>query len=505
MRIPLYAIVPNVSEGRDPAVVEAIVSAVRAAGARVLRAEMDGDHGRAVITAVGAESQVLEAAFACVRAARDHVDLTRHRGQHPRVGACDVMPFVPLAGAAMEGAVALAHALGERVAGELGVPVYYYEHAARRPERRNLADVRNVGFEALARLALQSADHAPDAGGPALHPSAGAVCVGARDVLVAFNVNLDTADLAVAKAIARDLRARDGGLPGVKALGFALPSRGIVQVSMNLCDWRATGPARAFAAVQEQALARGVRIHSTEFIGVLPLETAAEALGDALLTESFGADRIIEHHLPPPEADAVAALDPFIDALASRSPVPGGGAAAALVGALAAALGSMTCNLTVGRKKFAAVEETLRASLARLEAARRELLALIREDIAAYDRIRDTRKAAAAPRDAALIAGARPPLRVMEVCAEVLEQGRLALTLGNPNVRSDALICQRLAAVALLSARDNVEVNLRDAKDRAAADPLLARARQLSSRAAALLAESLGGGGDGDADGGGNG
>jgi glutamate formiminotransferase/glutamate formiminotransferase/formiminotetrahydrofolate cyclodeaminase len=264
---PLIECVPNFSEGRDAETVHAIEQAIRSvSGVMLLRSEMDPDHNRSVITFAGAPEAVAEGALCGIAAAVERIDLRRHSGVHPRIGAADVVPFVPLQGATLEDCAAIAHRTGEAVWTKLGIPVYFYEAAAASPERVPLENVRRGGFEQPSL--------APDLGGPALHPSAGACAIGARKLLVAFNVNLATTDLTIAKAIARKIRASSGGLPFVKAMGVPLLSRSLVQVSMNLTDFEQTPLRRAYEAVVQEAAAHGISIAGTQIVGLIPQRAA---------------------------------------------------------------------------------------------------------------------------------------------------------------------------------------------------------------------------------------
>ena len=268
MAHPLIECVANFSEGRDARIVQDIEQAIRAvSGVMLLRSEMDPDHNRAVITFAGPPDQVAEGALQGIAVAVEKIDLRRHTGVHPRIGAADVVPFVPLDGATLKDCAAIAHRTGAEVWKRLGVPVYFYEAASSSPERAPLENVRRGGFE---RPAL-----APDLGGPALHPSAGACAIGARKLLIAFNVNLNTTDLSIAKAIARKIRASSGGLPYVKAMGVPLASRNLVQVSMNLTDFEQTPLRQVYEAVSDEAAARGVSVAGTQIVGLVPRSAAA--------------------------------------------------------------------------------------------------------------------------------------------------------------------------------------------------------------------------------------
>jgi len=294
---PLVESVPNFSEGRRREVVEAIAAEARAFPVRVLDLHVDPDHHRSVLTFAGPPREVGEAAFAVARKAVELIDLTRHRGQHPRMGAIDVLPFVPLGGARMEDAVDLARRVGRRIGEELGVPVYLYEAAALRPERRNLADVRRPQFEGLREEIARRPERAPDFGPCRLHPTAGAVAVGARRPLVAFNMDLETRDVSIARKIARKIRERDGGLPGIKALGLFLAERGCAQVSVNVCDFARTGLKEVFQAVEDEARRLGTRVGSAEIVGLVPREALPFDAEHALRLRGFSPFQILENRL----------------------------------------------------------------------------------------------------------------------------------------------------------------------------------------------------------------
>lgn len=290
--------VPNFSEGRRIEVVDAIVGTIAASpGVRVLDREMDSDHNRSVVTFVGPRVAVAEAAFLAAKTAVALIDMNRHKGAHPRVGALDVLPFVPIAGVAMEDCVGLARSVGERIADELQVPVYLYEAAATRPERRALPDLRRGEYEGL-KVAIESdPERKPDFGPAKLHPTAGACIVGARPVLIAWNVNLRTTDLQIAKRIAKAIRESDGGLPAVRAKGFELTGRGLVQVSMNMLDYRKTSLAQAFEAIRSLAAKEGVEIAESEIIGLVPLDAITEGATQYFKLARFHREQILEARL----------------------------------------------------------------------------------------------------------------------------------------------------------------------------------------------------------------
>ena len=290
--------VPNFSEGRDPRVVESLVESVESvAGAVVLGTHIDADHNRSVVTFVAPPETAVEAAVRVVARAAELIDLSKHAGQHPRMGACDVLPFVPVRGLSVEACVVLAHEAGRRIWDELNIPVYFYESAALKEERRNLADVRRGGFELLREQIATVPGRAPDVGEARVHPTAGAVIVGVRPLLIAYNVTLKTGDLAVAKRIARAVRERDGGLLHLKALGFELASRGVVQVSMNLTSYEQTNLHHAFEAVRREAEALGVEVLASEIVGLVPRDALYAAAAHFLKLENYTPDVVLENRI----------------------------------------------------------------------------------------------------------------------------------------------------------------------------------------------------------------
>jgi len=290
--------VPNFSEGRKTETVARLVEAVESVeGALVLGTHVDADHNRSVITFVAPPETVVEAALRVVERAAELIDLNAHAGQHPRMGATDVLPFVPVRGVSVEECVALAHGAGERVWRELGIPIYFYESAALRPERRNLADVRRGGFELLRGQIASVPERAPDVGEARLHPTAGALIVGVRPLLIAYNVTLKTADVGIARRIARAVRERDGGLLHLKALGFELESRGVVQVSMNLTSYEQTNLHQAFEAVRREAERLGVEVIASEVVGLVPQAALLAAAAHFLKLENYSPDLVLENRI----------------------------------------------------------------------------------------------------------------------------------------------------------------------------------------------------------------
>jgi glutamate formiminotransferase/formiminotetrahydrofolate cyclodeaminase len=474
MTDPLVECVPNFSEGRDAATIDAVRSAVTGvAGVQLLDVQSDPAHNRSVFTFVGNPAAVVEAAFAAMRVATDRIDLTKHSGEHPRMGATDVVPFVPVAGITMDECVALARTLGERVGKELAIPVFLYAKAASRPEHDRLPDIRKGEFEGLRERALES-----DFGPKQMHPTAGATAIGARPFLVAFNVYLDTQEIAVAKEIAKQIRTSSGGLPGVQASGFIVD--GLAQVSMNLLDIDITSPAVVFNAIKARAEKQGVGVQYSEIVGLIP-ERGLIGAAESLLRLSHAGDHILETKLraalpaavPPPSAGP--SLDGWIDELAGGAPTPGGGSAAALAGTLAAALVAMVARLTVGRKAYAAVEAQAREILAEAEELRRELRRLVDEDAAAYEGVsraykipKDTAGRAQAIDDA-LLAAARPPAEVVKLGRRLLALAQTIEQIGNKNAVSDARVAGMLARTAIDGATENVNANLAGMSDEARA------------------------------------
>jgi len=296
--VEIVECVPNFSEGRRKDVVDAIAGAISAVpGIRLLDQEMDASHNRCVITFIGDRTSVAEAAMAGARKAVALIDMNSHHGEHPRMGALDVLPFVPVAGVTLDACVQIARTVGKRLAEELGIPVFLYEAAATRPDRKDLPTVRRGEYEGLKAEIETNPDRKPDFGPAKMHPTAGATAVGARPILVAWNVNLATKDVRIAKRIAKAIRESDGGLPAVRAKGFELADRGLVQVSMNLLDYHKTSPLRVFEEIQRLAAAEGVTIAESEVVGLTPLEPLLEAASAHFKLANFHRGQILEARL----------------------------------------------------------------------------------------------------------------------------------------------------------------------------------------------------------------
>jgi glutamate formiminotransferase/formiminotetrahydrofolate cyclodeaminase len=484
MTSPLVECVPNFSEGRDQAVLDALRAAiVTVAGVRLLDVQADSSHHRSVFTFVAPPVAAVEAAFRAIRVATARIDLTKHAGEHPRMGATDVVPFVPVRGVTMDDCVALATQLAERVGGELAVPVYLYAKAARRAERERLPDIRKGEFEGLrGRIGTDPAAE-PDFGPKRIHPTAGATAIGARPFLVAYNIYLETGDVAIAKEIAKTIRTSSGGLPAVQASGFDVG--GQAQVSMNLLDIDVTSPATAFAAVETEARRRGVGVTRSEVVGLIP-ERGILGAGAALLKLPDAAEHLLEARIRAAEGPS---LDGWLEELAGSAPVPGGGSAAALAGAVAGALVAMVARLTVGRKAYAAVDSRAREILAEAEALRAQLRRLVDEDAAAYAKVSEAYKIPKGmPQrsrtiDAALVGAAETPLAMARGATRLIALARDVEAIGNPNARSDARVAEGLARAALAGAVENVRVNVASLSEPALGRALLEEAEELSRRA----------------------
>jgi glutamate formiminotransferase/formiminotetrahydrofolate cyclodeaminase len=497
--------VPNFSEGRRPEVVATIRNAIAGVrGVTILDVSSDSSHNRTVITFVAPADTVGEAAFAGVRAARDQIDLTTHSGEHPRMGATDVVPFVPLDGTTMEECIAIAQAVGARIGAELAIPVYLYERAATRPERENLADVRRGQFEGLRDLIGRDPARDPDFGPARIHPTAGAIAVGARPFLVAYNVYLGPAsNLAAAKAIAKAVRASSGGLPAVKALGLEVD--GQAQVSMNLVDTERTPLSRAYEAVRTEAAAHGVTPTWSEIVGLVPERVLFEAGARHVQLRDFSPEQVLERKIRAAQQRASEhepTLTEFTAAVASASPAPGGGSVVAHVGALAAALTQMMAGLTAGRPKFAAVDAEMRAMARAAEALAATLATLVERDAVAYGAVSAAYKLPKAPPPAeattlraqaitdALLGAAAVPLETARAATQVAALAATAAEKGNPNAVSDAGVAALLAEAACRGAAYNVRINIAALEDRAKGQALVQEANRLVAEAAQAVARA---------------
>src|SRR3974390_139750 len=473
----LVECVPNFSEGRDKSRVDAILEAMKMDGVYLLDREMDADHNRCVITLVGDPGNVAEAAVRGVGKAAELIDLTKHTGAHPRLGAADVIPFIPIEGVTLEDCVATARRVGEEIWKRYKVPVYLYEAAAQRPERQNLENVRRGQFEGVREEVKTNPARHPDFGEAALHPTAGATVVGARKFLVAYNIYLNTPDVEIAKKIGKAVRFSNGGLRYVKGMGVGV--RGLAQVSMNLTDTDKTPIARVFEYVKREAARYGVLPLSSEIVGLIPKKALEDAAEWFLQIENFDSSLILENRLAGVMSGKVAVsglragVEPFIEQLAAPTAAPGGGSASAAAGAMAAGLGGMVAGMSRGKKAYLQHEAQLSEAIRRLAEIREELKAAIDADanafhevMAAFKKLRENPDAQGevdgATRKATLV-----PLGVAERAREVrnlLESLRLTT---NPKMASDLATGIALANAAIEGALANVEINLSDLKDQA--------------------------------------
>jgi glutamate formiminotransferase len=470
----LVECVPNFSEGRDSAKVDAIVEAMKIPGVYLLDREMDADHNRCVITLAGERDAIQEAAIRGVGKAAESIDLTRHQGAHPRMGAADVVPFIPIDGVTLEDCVAMARHVGAEIARRFEIPVYLYEAAATTPERQNLENIRRGQFEGIRDEIATNPARKPDFGEPRIHPTAGATVVGARKPLIAYNIFLGTPDVDIAKKIAKAVRFSSGGLRYVKAAGFLV--RGLAQVSMNLTDFEQTPIHRAFEFVRREAARYGIVPVSSEIVGLIPklaLEQAAEWF---LQVENFDSSLILENRLAAVMTGKVAVgglragVEPFIEQLAAPTATPGGGSASAAAGAMAAGLAGMVASMSRGKKAYAQFESQLSEAIARLAQLREELKSAIDADAESYVAVVKAYKAAKESSDgsrginAALQQATRVPLGVAERAAEVHGIATALNPITNPNMRSDLVTAAALASAALQGALANVEINLESIK-----------------------------------------
>jgi len=469
----LVECVPNFSEGRDTAKIDAIVAAIAAVPEVVLLdREADADHNRCVLTFVGPPAAVADAAFRGVSKAVELIDLTKHQGAHPRIGAADVVPFIPIEGVTLEECVTLAERVGNEIWNKLKVPVYFYEAAARQPERVNLENIRRGQFEALLQEMGTVPARAPDCGEPPCHPTAGATVVGARKFLIAYNVNLNTPDLSIAKRIAKTIRFSSGGFRYVKSMGVMLASRNIAQVSINLTDFEQTPMHLVFETVRREAERYGVAVAGSEIVGLIPKKAMELSAEYFLRYENFRPELVLEHRI----AEALAArrgLPEFLDALAAPTATPGGGSASAAAAAMSAALGAMVCRLA---KQDAATFEDDRRFFT--EAVDRDAQAFDHV-MAAYKRPKDERGPYV---EEALHGAAIVPLEALERASAMRE--RLGSLQIPARFGSDLAVAKALAIAAQTGTLENVRINLdsiQDAAFKSAVEERLSKCRNLPS------------------------
>ena len=475
----LVECVPNFSEGRAAEKIDALVATIRGVpGAYVLDRTSDADHNRSVITVAGDPEAVREAAVRAVGKAAELIDLRQQTGAHPRIGATDVVPFVPVESVTLDDCVALAKQAAREIWERFRIPVYLYEAAAQRPDRKNLENIRRGQFEGLREEVHHNPDRAPDVGEARLHPTAGATVVGARKFLIAYNVNLDTSDVEIAKAIAKKVRFSSGGLPCVKAMGVDLRGRNLAQVSMNLTDFETTPIHQAFEEVKREAASRGAGVVGSEIIGLIP-RRAIEATADHYLKiENFSPSMVLENRLEESLRAAtderpqklVALAQPFLDVIARPTPAPGGGSVAALAGALAASLGHMVSGISRTKKSLAMYGARFEALEAEFESTSRVLAQAADRDAEAYEaviaayRLPKNSPDEVRLRDQAVqqaFKGAvEVPLEVARNAAKLFEKlGQLEAVCG-PSMLSDVRVARMMAATAARGALENVATNL---------------------------------------------
>lgn len=438
-------------------------------GIAILDRELDADHNRSVITFAGPATAVVEAAFRGVERAIGLIDLRQHTGVHPRIGAADVVPFVPVEGVTLDDCVRLANELAQRLWERLQVPVYLYEAAARRPDRLNLENIRRGQFEGLRDEVRTNPDRRPDFGEAELHPSAGATVVGARKFLIAYNINLNTADVEIAKRIAKAIRFSSGGFRYVKSMGVPLASRNLAQVSMNLTDFEQTPIHRVFEAVRAEAARYGASIVGSEIVGLIPkraLEMTAEWY---LQVENFHPSLVLENRLA--EAATVDGLNEFLDELAAPTATPGGGSAAAAAAAMAAALGAMVSGLA-------------KLPAEAFEADRQFFAAAVKRDAASYEGVRAAYKRPKDERapfvEQALHEAAAVPLEVAERATALRERLRALAATAPAKFGSDIETAQGLAQAGIEGALANVRINIASMKDQSLIAGLQERLAKLS-------------------------
>lgn len=527
--------VPNISEGRRPEIYHAVAEAAASvADVTLLNVDPGADTNRTVITFVGEPDAVLEAAFRLVKKGIELIDMSSHRGAHPRIGAVDVVPFIPVANVTMDECAELASRLAERVGNELQVPVFLYEHAARAPHRRNLADIREGEYEGCARK-LMDPLWQPDYGPCQFVPKSGAVVIGARKFLVAYNINLNTLDKRLANRVAFDIRERGrmrrdendqpildekgeplwepGLLKSVKAVGWVIPEFGCAQISINLTDLEVAPLHVVFDACEERARERGLRITGSEIVGLVPRQVLLDAgrhylakmrrptgvpesalvhiairtLGLNEVKPFDAKERVIEYRLNPlPPRLASMSLRDFVDDLSSESPAPGGGSVSALAASCAAGLASMVAVLSHTKKGFESKQKELDRLAVRAQELKDQMLAAVDADTAAFDTLLEAmRMPKSTPeeeqaRDEALanatVGAAEVPLRVLEACPELIDLNRDVARIGMQQSLSDVGVGAQVARAAAAGAYQNVCINVASLSDVARKNALLERA-----------------------------
>lgn len=540
--------VPNFSEGRNPEKIKAITREIeQTPGVKMLDVDPGESTNRTVVTFIGPPEAVKEAAFRAIRKAAEVIDMTRHKGEHSRIGATDVCPFVPVSGVTMEDCVRLARELGQRVAEELGIPVYLYEEAAQKTERRNLATIRLGEYEGLPEK-LKDPEWMPDYGDPVFNPKSGATVIGAREFLIAYNINLNTKDRRLANEIALNLRESgrakrdaDGNIirsadgqavmvPGkfkhVKAVGWYIEDYGVAQISINFTNYKITPVHIVFDEAVKEAEKLGLRVTGSELVGLIPKEallmagryylekqgkspglpeeevirTAVLSLGLNDVAPFDPAKKVIEYQFKEVGPSLLRLnLRELANELSADSPTPGGGSAAALAAALSASLAAMVANLTVGKKGYEEAEEEMKKVAVRAQQLKDEMLKAVDDDSRAFNRVMDAYRMPKATeeqakeRDAAVEltsqGAALVPFGVLEKCVELLEAAKVVAERGNKNSLSDAGVAGLLAEAAAEGAYYNIKINLLNIKDSVFKEEIGGRAKGLREEAARAGAE----------------
>lgn len=473
--LSLVECVPNFSEGRDRGKVEEIIAAMRVEGVYLLDKEMDPDHNRSVITLAGRRDAIAEAAIRGVGKAAQLIDLNQHHGAHPRMGATDVVPFVPIEGVTLEDCVALARYVGKEIWERYRIPAYLYEAAAQLPERQNLENIRRGQFEGIRAEIATDPARRPDFGDPRVHESAGVVAVGARKFLIAYNVYLNTTDVEIARKVAKAVRFSNGGLRFVKGMGVS--ARGLAQVSMNLTDFEQTPIATVYEFVKREAARYGVVPVSSEIVGLVPKKALEDAAGWFLQIDKFDDSLILENRLTAVMEGRTtvgglrAGVEPFVEQLAAPTPAPGGGSASAAAAAMAAGLAQMVASLSRGKKNYVQYESQLSDAIARLDHLREDLKVAIDADAESYKAVlaaykyEKTSPDGGAIVNTALQNATSVPLRVAEQAREVRDLAESLRPITNPNMASDLTVAHALADAAITGALANVDINLKDLKN----------------------------------------
>ncbi|MFN8419365.1 MAG: glutamate formimidoyltransferase [Anaerolineae bacterium] len=508
MPTPLIECVPNFSEGQRAEVIQAIVDAITGAHpddpVNLLDVSSDADHNRSVISFVGSPAAVEAAAFAGIKTAAQLIDLDVHRGEHPRMGATDVVPFIPIREVKMEECIAIAKRLGQRVADELNIPVYLYESAATRPERENLENIRRGEYEGIKESIATDPARKPDFGPLALG-KAGATVIGARPPLIAYNVYLTTDNVEIAKKIAKALRMSTGGFRFVKALGLLVDGK--AQVSMNLTNFEKTPIYRVVETIRREAQRYGTGILYSELVGLVPEQALIDSARWYLQLDLFDDAQILERKLQEAGAfngagrQSAVTLDAgtlaFTEAVAANTAAPGGGAVAALAGSLGAALTSMVAGLTIGKKKYADVEAEMQGIVSSANDLRLKLVAAVEEDSKAYEAVMAAYKLDSVhPKredtiQKAMSVAAAVPLQVMGLALDALKLARIAVEKGNVNAATDGAVAALMIRAAVEGAALNVLVNVKSIKDEAEAAHLRSATDQISGEVRSLSDETV--------------